>query len=468
LFTGSFHGEDSRARQQFPTQARDRFEGDRYLPSITPLSASFSPFLPVSVFQSPHVRFADLQASELNLSEKRIWSGGVYRNQAEREFPCTLKLATNEEQLKKLERERDTLEMIRSRDVHQESHKFLVSWLFPSQLMSEDSLHFLTQSGDHLLPSPPLSHPLRGLVLESGGPNLREFLRNETLSSVPMSQRIHVLEEVVEAVKFLHQLGVVHFDLKPENIVCFSSSGRDKKARWKLIDFDSSCEDNSSSSSAHLWLSEEFMCPEIAGVVESLNRQKEQREQQDCNSPASAPPSPADATYSSSNLSIQINQKMDIWSLGLVAFFLFTNRSLWSDYSAAPVSCSMVAGVRQEEIQLILVRSLGHKEKSFVESCLRVDPSGRWSGTELLGKSLFSTGDSTVQANTLRVVNESMLSRFDEIQNLVRAYSDRCSPELMSEDLANKFSDLQQCLAYESERVSNLTLEEMKALLGTR
>jgi hypothetical protein len=61
-----------------------------------------------------------------------------------------------------------------------------------------------------------------------------------------------------------------------------------------------------------------------------------------------------------------------------------------------------------------------------------------------------------------------MLSRFNEIQNLVGAYSDRCSPELMSEDLANKFSDLQQCLATEFVRVSNMTLEEMKALLGTR
>jgi hypothetical protein len=34
----------------------------------------------------------------------------------------------------------------------------------------------------------------------------------------------------------------------------------------------------------------------------------------------------------------------------------------------------------------------------------------------------------------------------------------------MSEDLAHKFSDLQQCLAYEFVRVSNLTLEEMRAL----
>ena len=146
----------------------------------------------------------------------------------------------------------------------------------------------------------------------------------------------------------------------------------------------------------------------------------------------------------------------------------------WSPSSSSPIALcgvtippSAAPGVRQEEIQL-LVRSLGHKEKSFVESCLRVDPSGRWSGTELLGKSLFSTGDSTIQANTLKVTNESMLSRFDEIQNLVRAYSDRCSPELMSEELTNKFSDLHECLSSQLERVSHFTLEEMKALLEAR
>jgi serine/threonine protein kinase len=348
----------------------------------------------------------------------------------------------------------------------------------PSQLLSEESVFFLDSSGNNLFPSvlpAPLSIPDCGLVLESGGKNLREFLKHESLISVPMIQRIHILEQVAEAVTFLHRMGVVHFDLKPENIVCFfpasgSGSGNDKM-RWKLIDFDSSFEETSSpltaapsalaaaSSSAcldmdDLWVSEEFMCPEIASaVVEHLNRRQQQQQ------PSNQSP----------NLSLAINWRMDIWSLGMVAYFLFTNHSLWSDYpSAAPFSCSVVSRISQEELQLILTRSLNHKEKSFVESCLKVDPSARLSGTELLGKSLFTTANATVNANTLKMTNEhqSMMTRFDEIHSLIRAYADHCSPELICEDLTDKFRDLHQCLSSQLERVSNLTRDEIKTLIA--
>lgn len=169
----------------------------------------------------------------MSLKDKKILSGGVYRNKANMEFPCTLKWALDEGEVKKLEQERDTLKMIRDRDAHQESREFLVNWLYPPDLIGEDSVYFLNPSGEQLLPSH--SNPMCGLVLESGGKNLKEFLRNELLSSV---QRIHILQEVVEAVTFLHRLNIVHFDLKPENIVFFTSGD---KARWKLIDFDSSC-----------------------------------------------------------------------------------------------------------------------------------------------------------------------------------------------------------------------------------
>lgn len=123
----------------------------------------------------------------------------------------------------------------------------------------------------------------------------------------------------------------------------------------------------------------------------------------------------------------------------------------------------MVASVGQQAIQLILSKFLGHKEKSFVESCLSVDPLNRQSGLLLLKKTLFSTSDSTVHANTLKVTTESMSSRFQEIKELVQKY-DRCIPELMSEELTWKFSDLHDCLSSQLDRVSELTRDEIQAL----
>jgi serine/threonine protein kinase len=373
---------------------------------------------------------------------------GVYHSQDEMDFPCKFKVAADEEQRKKLEREKDNLELIRRRDPHQESRKFIVGWLFPSQLMSEDQIYFLNQSGDQLFPfssTSPTRIPIQGLVLESGGKNLREFLKNQTLSSVPMTQRIHILEQIVEAVRFLHRLNFVHFDLKPENIVCFTSSG--DKMRWKLIDFDSSYDEKLTPSSTspsvisspgllmNLWLTEEFVCPEITRII--LQRTQDNI----------LPPD------------VNINWRMDIWSLGMVAFFLFTNHSLWSAHSASSFTCSMLSNLRQEDIQLILSRALRHKEKSFVESCLQMDPLDRSSATELLGKSLFSTNESTVHANTLKLTNDSMMARFDEMKRLFQE-----SHGLVTEELTEKFADFHLCLTTQVERIHQLNQEELQNL----
>jgi serine/threonine protein kinase len=184
------------------------------------------------------------------------------------------------------------------------------------------------------------------------------------------------------------------FDLKPENIVSFISSS--DGIRWKLVDFDSSFEEGSHGDD--LWVTGKFMSPEVATF----------------NLLPNLPP-------------LTINWTMDILSLGMVAYFLFTNRTIW-DYSVVDPNCETVAEVTQEEIKKIISkeRSMGGKEKSFVESCLLVEPSDRLSAAELLKKTLFSTRDSTY--NVFKITNESMMSRLDQIQKLVQAFTDRSPP----------------------------------------
>jgi serine/threonine protein kinase len=157
-----------------------------------------------------------------------------------------LKLAFSQEDLEKLGVEKRILETIRLRDRSGAAPRYLVNWLHPSssaQLLNQERIHFLDASGDRI--SPPSSllgtgMGMRGLVLELGGCNLKEFLENQdhSSSSVSVTQRVQILSEILEAVSFLHKLNIVHFDLKPENVVSFVSSGG--PSRWKLIDFDSS------------------------------------------------------------------------------------------------------------------------------------------------------------------------------------------------------------------------------------
>ena len=63
-------------------------------------------------------------------------------------------------------------------------------------------------------------------------------LTPEDISKVPIGQRILVLKTVAHSLKILHQHGIVHGDLKPDNILIKRKEGSAYIA--KLIDFDDS------------------------------------------------------------------------------------------------------------------------------------------------------------------------------------------------------------------------------------
>jgi serine/threonine protein kinase len=96
--------------------------------------------------------------------------------------------------------------------------------------------------------------------------------------------------------------------------------------------------------------------------------------------------------------------------------------------------------------------AFGHKEKAFIEECLQVDPKERKSATELLQKSLFSTDNSTIHSNTLRLTAETLSQRFNELERLMHRYREE-SQSMVCEDLEEKFSELYLCLSNQLERV---------------
>jgi serine/threonine protein kinase len=213
------------------------------------------------LLQAPHVRFVGQEQSPFsndntstsNLMTTKILCGIFRADLTVKDKPCILKLALNEDQQRRIEREKRTLELILLRDLHLERQRYVMNWLYPSALLEQDQIHFLSETGDSLLPSSS-SSPWRGLVFECGGLNLKDFMKNETHLSIPVTQRVQILYEIFEAVRFLHKLEIVHFDLKPENIVSFSSS-HDQKTKWKLIDFDSSYDEKTQPSLLSSWSS---------------------------------------------------------------------------------------------------------------------------------------------------------------------------------------------------------------------
>jgi serine/threonine protein kinase len=100
----------------------------------------------------------------------------------------------------------------------------------------------------------------------------------------------HVFKQVTQTVKFLHSHGIVHGDLKPENIILTYNS---KESQVKIIDFGFSCQLNSEVQIPRFTL--EYAAPE--SLLPGL-----------------------------------INESRDIWSLGVILYIMLCGMSPFRDY----------------------------------------------------------------------------------------------------------------------------------------
>ena len=98
------------------------------------------------------------------------------------------------------------------------------------------------------------------------GPNLREVLGN---SSLPLTDVVRIATAVGRALQFAHEHGVVHGDVKPENVLLNS------KGDVKLVDFGLSNQfvplSNTAEEAPHILGTSHYMAPEQKMLPESTD-----------------------------------------------------------------------------------------------------------------------------------------------------------------------------------------------------
>ena len=122
----------------------------------------------------------------------------------------------------------------------------------------------------------------------------------------------------------------------------------------------------------------------------------------------------------------------------------------------------------QEDISCVLssLRLIDYKERSFLESCLQVDPSRRWSASALLEKSLFSTKSSTAAAHDLKSSKEELrvvAAQLFAARNEAAGVSASISSE---EVVASQLVDFGGWLIPKLEQLLSLTAAEITDLLN--
>ncbi|CAM9788059.1 unnamed protein product [Ectocarpus sp. 12 AP-2014] len=159
-------------------------------------------------------------------------------------------------------------------------------------------------------------------------------------------QAARIMAEVASAVGFLHRNGIVHFDLKPENIM-LAVGGDDCVPEVRLADFGSAFRQYRQISSARDYTAA-YSAPEV------LSRQ-----------------------------SVDDYRQVDIWALGVVMWVLLTGEHPFGAHSDLS-EAELARRVAEMEPDLKALRHVSPEAKDLVRRLLARDPEDRPSALQLL------------------------------------------------------------------------------------
>ena len=189
------------------------------------------------------------------------------------------------------------------------------------------------------------------------GEDLRTILRRE--GKFPPKDAITVVEQVCRALDSAHSEGVIHRDLKPQNIM------RDRHGRMVVMDFGlaRSLGDSGMTQTGAIVGTLEYMSPEQA-------------------------------------LGSTLDQRSDIFSVGLIFFELLTGKA---PYHADTAIASLMKRTREEAQSASDVDSSVPKSLSAIVSrCLEREPANRYhSAVELLQQLTTWEANPNISAETL-------------------------------------------------------------------
>lgn len=168
-----------------------------------------------------------------------------------------------------------------------------------------------------------------------------------------------LVREVASALAFLHGIGIIHGDLKPENIMLSSVSSSD--AIIQVVDFG---------------------CAQIVDDPSSLSSQKNVSL---TNTPAYSAPEVLKRQCAKETSAI--DARFDMWALGVIVYIMLTGVhpfDLYGNASNEEVINAIISGEKPPLHDSPLTSHLSADAISVIEKLLEWDPQKRWTADQLL------------------------------------------------------------------------------------
>jgi serine/threonine protein kinase len=219
------------------------------------------------------------------------------------------------------------------------------------------------------------------VVLEKGFCNLDTYLETP---NIEYGDKIAITSRILSIVESIHRIKLVWMDLKPSNIVLFPTQ-HDGITVWKGIDVDGSLRVGDIVQNASFVGTLAYMAPELF-------------------QPTSV---------------IKASPVLDVWSVGMLVFRLFKNKSFWSCCHIEESDGESLKGylktVTNEDMVRIIESEFHSIEfsslRNFLKSALQVNPQQRSSIDSLKQMSLVRGGASITASaifNQIGLLNRKM------------------------------------------------------------
>ncbi|XP_073708043.1 myosin light chain kinase, smooth muscle [Garra rufa] len=194
---------------------------------------------------------------------------------------------------------------------------------------------------------------------------------------------IKYMLQIIDGVQFIHKQGIVHLDLKPENIMCINKTG----STIKLIDFGLARRLEDSGSLKVLFGTPEFVAPEVINYE-------------------------------------AISYPTDMWSIGVICYILVSGLSPFMGDNDNETLSNVTSATWDFEDEAF--DEISDQAKDFISSLLKKDMKARLTCAQCLEHSWLKQDTKNMEAKQLskeRMKKYILRRRWQKTGNAVRAIS---------------------------------------------